>query len=160
MYTAPDLVSPQKLQTFNFLSILNVIAILIQLSIFIYLIPSGLDLVSMSIFHIVTLGSSILFHLYPGIRTNSKFRITANTISLLSVGACVVLTVVVINSDGGLDSLLWALFLITFVVPAAFVAVTLLLLLNYDTQEEMNTFVNQQKIQYVFVQPQALTQFV
>ena len=85
------------------------------------------------IIHGVAIFCSILYHLFPSLRTGVIFRFISHTISTLFFMLVILNTYGFLMAVDGLEKAIFFALLIFITGPCAIVSVTLILLLNYDT---------------------------
>ena len=149
-----------KLEAVSFLRILNLVAMIIEIIILIYMVSSYFGTGIALVFHTISLFSSAMYHVFPEIRHNKIFSFIAHTLSTLILGLCLLAAIWYINSEGVFERVTSFIVLTTLAGPAALVAITLLLLLNFDTVSECSNCGFQPRVQYVLVQPQPEMQCV
>ena len=151
--------SPQKViyvnkpQAISLLGVFNLFALFLEVLVVVYLMKTSFEPGLIFLPHTLSMSFSILYHIFPAIRHNTVYRVIAHAFSSLVLGILVIGVVMLVLSNGGFDALGWIIILVGFIGPSAFVAATLLMMLNYD---EMSTREVQPQVQYVLIAPHAM----
>ena len=130
-----------KLRESLFLKVLNIVAICIEVAAIAYVLMLDIKVFASHIIliHFVSLMWSLMYHLLPNVRSNSVYRFFAHTAS-----TCIIMLAIVnvyfmlIAKEWG--PLIYLAILVFFTGPAALVAITLLLLLNLDSNNTQKVF--------------------
>ena len=129
------------------LKTLNIVAIGIEIFAIVDLFASALktDVTVVSSFYFLSLIWSVIYQMYPSVRTNVIYRFLAHTFWTLALMFLIInIYAYIFANEWG--SILVMMMLVYFSAPAGLVAITLLLLLNYDTPTDSERLHYQQMI--------------
>ena len=129
----------KKLNANIMLKWLNIGSIILEIIVFVYFVILGklnsAEVAYVSAAHGFSLIWSILYHLFPALQTSTVYKYIAHAASATVFATFVVNVALLAIATDGWGRLIYLVTLLFFTGPGAFVAITLMILMTYDTAE-------------------------